>query len=281
MKRSRLFALTAVLAALPAVGSSEASQFPSVATASTSCPVDQGTKLKSLDPLRCEVFLQHPGADQRVIAILERFAAEPSEYGVKKPKGKAVVDYFCFNGVNQQSRGRDKQTFDLGGRAATAQRFPAGANCFFAGATASFTGSQKQPEGADIELLLGVQAVAPNADPDCFDAETMCITNDNRFKVEVDWRDFSGQSGSAVAFPRSDDSGTFFFFDPDNTELLLEVIDGCSFNNHFWVFYGATTNVEFELTVTDTQTDQSRVYDNFLGQAAPAITDTRAFATCP
>ena len=38
---------------------------------------------------------------------------------------------------------------------------------------------------------------------------------------------------------------------------------------------------DYELTVTDTATGASRVYENELGQVAQAITDTSAFATCP
>ncbi len=55
---------------------------------------------------------------------------------------------------------------------------------------------------------------------------------------------------------------------------------GASFNN-FWVFAAASTNVEVKLTVTDTETGEVKEYTNPLGQAAPAVTDTAAFATCP
>ena len=53
------------------------------------------------------------------------------------------------------------------------------------------------------------------------------------------------------------------------------------FSDAFWAFYCGTTNVEYTLTVTDTVTGSSRTYDNELGQASPAVTDTQAFATCP
>ena len=80
------------------------------------------------------------------------------------------------------------------------------------------------------------------------------------------------------------DTGNFFFFDPGNTEFLIKVLDGVNGTNafgNFWVFDAATTNVEYTLRVTDTATDQTRSYENPLGNAAPAITDTQAFATCP
>ena len=49
----------------------------------------------------------------------------------------------------------------------------------------------------------------------------------------------------------------------------------------FWVFYAATTDVGFTVTVTDLLTGTSKTYANPLGQAADAVTDTSAFATCP
>ena len=47
------------------------------------------------------------------------------------------------------------------------------------------------------------------------------------------------------------------------------------------MFANATTNVEFTVTVTDTDTGVSKEYFNPLGTPAQAITDTQAFATCP
>lgn len=84
-----------------------------------------------------------------------------------------------------------------------------------------------------------------------------------------------------VAPAGSNDSGIFYFFDPDNWEKLVKVLDACSFSNHFWVFYAATTNVEFTLTVTDAQTGMVRAYGNPQAMAAAPIQDTQAFATCP
>lgn len=280
MKANRWMVLASLgaVSIAPAVGASEV---PSVATTTVSCPVDQTTRLKNLDPVRGEVFFQSPGMDQRVTAIVDIFPVDPALFGVNRVKGKAFFDWFCFDGVAQRSRGRDKEKLDSTGAAAAAQRFPANANCFFSGVNVDFGGSRKIPAGVGFDLLLSTQGVVPGADPECFDPETICLSNGNRFKVEVEWEDFAGGSGDAVGFPRSDDSGTFFFFDPDNTELLLKLIDGCRFNDHFWVFAAATTNVEYTVTVTDTLTNQSRAYDNPLGQPAPAIVDTQAFATCP
>ncbi|MCP3957148.1 MAG: hypothetical protein GY719_04790 [bacterium] len=116
----------------------------------------------------------------------------------------------------------------------------------------------------------------------------VCLGAEGRFRVETTWRDFAGATGpgNQVTIPgaglaRSADSGLFYFFSRDNWELLVKVLDGCGINERFWVFAAATTDVEYTLTVTDTETDQVRTYTNPLGQAADAITDTEAFATCP
>jgi hypothetical protein len=55
------------------------------------------------------------------------------------------------------------------------------------------------------------------------------------------------------------------------------MLDGCSLNDRFWVFYAATTNVEFTVTVTDTETGRQKQYFNPLGTPAPPIQDTQAF----
>jgi hypothetical protein len=47
-------------------------------------------------------------------------------------------------------------------------------------------------------------------------------------------------------------------------------------DGHFWVFYGSLTNVEFTLTVTDTQTGAIKTYFNPQGQLA-SVADTSAF----
>ena len=59
------------------------------------------------------------------------------------------------------------------------------------------------------------------------------------------------------------------------------MIDGCGFNNRYWVFAAGTTNVAYTLTVTDTKTGRVVRYENPLGQRSPAVTDINAFATCP
>ncbi len=139
-------------------------------------------------------------------------------------------------------------------------------------------------EGTDSSSwsIQGQRFTAAGAVAGCSSSSTHLCLNQRRFQVEVDWRDFDGNTGSGQVVPfGSDDSGLFWFFDPDNWEMLVKVLDGCGINNHFWVFSAATTNVEYTLRVTDTETGAVKEYFNPLGTAAAAITDTGAFATCP
>ncbi len=110
--------------------------------------------------------------------------------------------------------------------------------------------------------------------------ETLCL-GDQRFQIEVEWHSFDGTTGSGKAVAvGSEDSGLLWFFEADNWEMLVKVLDGCAFNDRFWVFAAATTTVEYTLRVTDTATGAVREYFKPLGTAAAAITDTDAFAAC-
>ena len=135
------------------------------------------------------------------------------------------------------------------------------------------------PDTVDVGnlLLLGGSKISGGCTAG---ATTLCL-NRERFAVRVGWRDFDDVTGPGRVAPAgSDDSGLFWFFDPDNWEVLVKVLDGCAINQHFWVFAAATTDVEYTLRVTDTESGVERSYFNTLGTRAAAITDTGAFP-CP
>lgn len=121
--------------------------------------------------------------------------------------------------------------------------------------------------------------VGPGA---CVAGPTNLCLNRGRFRVEVDWRSFDDQGGAGQVVPfAAGDSGAFWFFGLNNWEILVKVLDGCRVNGHFWVFAAGSTNLEYTIRVTDTATGSPKEYFNPLGRASAAITDTRAFATCP
>ena len=110
------------------------------------------------------------------------------------------------------------------------------------------------------------------------DAETLCL-QDSRFEVKMDWLSTDGESGHGrVVHAGTDDSGMFRFFDPENWEVLIKVLDGCAINQRTWVLGASTTDLGYRIGVTDTVTGESRSYVNEPGQPAPAIVDTEAFS---
>ena len=110
----------------------------------------------------------------------------------------------------------------------------------------------------------------------CGDPSALCL-NQDRFRVRVTWRvDSQGTSGVANPVPLADDTGAVWFFTPNNLELMIKVVDGRVVNGHFWVFYGALSDVAYEITVTDTTTGQVRTYVNAQGTVASRA-DTSAF----
>ena len=109
------------------------------------------------------------------------------------------------------------------------------------------------------------------------DSETLCL-RDSRFEVAVDWWTGGGASGAAtVVAAGTNDSGMFRFFDRDNWEILVKVLDGCETNGHAWVFAAATTDLGYAIRVTDTATGVSKEYRSEPGSPAPAVSDTKAF----
>jgi plastocyanin len=115
------------------------------------------------------------------------------------------------------------------------------------------------------------------------DGQTLCLGSSGRFQVKVAYVAPTGSgTGTTVPLATIPDSGLFYFFDAGNIEMLIKVLNACSAPfNHYWVFFAATTNVQFTVTVIDTTSGAVQTYFNPLNQPAAAVQDTSAFATCP
>ncbi|MEM8962045.1 MAG: matrixin family metalloprotease [Acidobacteriota bacterium] len=112
-----------------------------------------------------------------------------------------------------------------------------------------------------------VAATTHASDAGCdFSDQTLCLLG-GRFAVEVEWVDpADGIAAPAAAVPSTDNTGSFWFFDSANRELIVKMLDGGGINGHAWVFFGGLSNVEITLTVTDTETGETRTYVNPPGQ---------------
>ena len=105
----------------------------------------------------------------------------------------------------------------------------------------------------------------------------LCLAG-GRFRIEVEWESqHNGERGTGSLSRLSDESGIATFFSPDNVELVVKILDGRIVNDHRWVFYGALSDVEYWLTVTDTLQDRVVVYRNPPGEVC-GRGDTMAFA---
>lgn len=138
------------------------------------------------------------------------------------------------------------------------------------------------PQTDDIQAIqyyYGTQQ--PPGPSQCVaDANTLCLSN-GRFRVVVEWRRTDGTSGPGRAVGITPDTGYFWFFDAANIEMVIKVLNACSFASRVWVFAAGLTNVNVTVTVTDTQTGAVKTYVNPQGVAFAPVQDTAAFATCP
>lgn len=101
--------------------------------------------------------------------------------------------------------------------------------------------------------------------------------NGDRFLAAASWVAPQGASGRGRPVALTADTGYAWFFDENNVEMVLKVLDGCGVNGHFWMFAGGLTNVRVDLTLADTLIGEVRVWHNPQGRSFQPIQDTRAF----
>ncbi len=112
------------------------------------------------------------------------------------------------------------------------------------------------------------------------DDRSLCLA-DGRFRVRVEWVNQHPGGGSGVGRVRPEafgggTTGFFWFFDRSNVELVTKVIDGRALNGHFWFFFGALSDVAYDIHVRDTVSGQERTYHNQPGEIC-GRGDTAAF----
>jgi predicted esterase len=116
--------------------------------------------------------------------------------------------------------------------------------------------------------------------PPCAPSPTRLCLRDGRFAVEASWSTATAQ-GQAGAVRLTDESGYFWFFDRENVEVSVKLLDGCGLNQRYWVFASGTTDVGVELAVTDLVNGHNVDYHSLRGTQFAPILDTSALATCP
>ena len=128
----------------------------------------------------------------------------------------------------------------------------------------------ERPERLVNSVVAEGSACAP-------DTQTLCL-HGGRYEVRADWWTADGDRGAAQVVPKgTSDSGLFRFFDAENWEVLIKVLDGCVVNGHHWVYGASTTDLGYSIRVTDTTTGEVKEYTNEPGRPAAAVTDGKAF----
>jgi hypothetical protein len=119
-------------------------------------------------------------------------------------------------------------------------------------------------------------------DATCVATPTALCLNHGRFLVTAEWstRHFADGHGSAA--PLTDDSGYITFFEGENVELVVKLLDACpTLFHNFWFFAAGLTDVATTIRVHDTRSGEVRTYATPLEQPFEPIQDTSAFFTCP
>ena len=134
------------------------------------------------------------------------------------------------------------------------------------------SGGAELPEPRAVGVIQDM-----TAGPGCTDSDGALCLSGGRFRVEVEWQSqYNGERGTGALQRLSDETGSATFFSPENVELVFKLLDGRGINDHHWVYYGALSDVEYWLTVTDTLHDRVVVYRNPPGEIC-GRGDSKAF----
>ncbi|MFL6290310.1 MAG: CSLREA domain-containing protein, partial [Thermoanaerobaculia bacterium] len=133
---------------------------------------------------------------------------------------------------------------------------------------------QARSDGENQPCDAGAWEQAPH--PACLPGGSVLCLQEGRFRVSATL-DERFPSRGAQAVPLTDDTGNYWFFAPDNLEVMIKVLDGCGVNGHWWVFASGLTDVGVHLDVIDLETGGFWFYEHKAGTTFPPRLDTGAF----
>ena len=127
------------------------------------------------------------------------------------------------------------------------------------------TGLRDLPEALVREYIrIGAETAGRCGVPDDVGplaGETALFFHDCRFYATLHWRNpDDGSEGQATAVSLTRDTGVFWFFDRNNIEVTVKLLDGRGLNEYWWVFWSHMTSLEVRLEITDTETGETIVY---------------------
>lgn len=147
-------------------------------------------------------------------------------------------------------------------------------------ANTPYTFRLRAESGGSPEYSEEVSATTGAASGACRSGGQYLCLAAGRFEVQAHWKNHNQEGvyglGRAVPIDVSDESGMFWFFNSSNIELVVKTLDGRGVNGHYWVFFGALSDVEYWVTVRDTVGGGRRTYHNPPAENC-GQSDTKAF----
>jgi hypothetical protein len=221
------------------------------------------------------VDFQPPDADGKIhdIFSLTTTTAGPVTVTLNFTNASADLDVYLF-----QVNGPDLDLLDAATGVTTTETFttdslPAGT--YYVGVSA-YSGSSNYTVTATQPGNNGGGSCTPNS-------TTVCLLS-NRFRVSIGYvNPFSNppnQPGTFLAArllstpSANPDTGLFGFSSAQAVEVVVRVQDTRPFAPRFDIYYGGMTDVEYTITVTDTQTGTTRAYHKNAGTVSGGVDRT-------
>lgn len=128
---------------------------------------------------------------------------------------------------------------------------------------------------SDVVAGASDAAAAP-----CDETRAVCLGG-GRFEARVEWqRSPEERQTGRILLPEAPNSGLFSNSLAADPQLLLNVIDGCNVNGHYWLYLATAADLEVTVRVRDTQTGKTWAYFNPAGRVPAPVRDVEAFASC-
>ncbi len=135
------------------------------------------------------------------------------------------------------------------------------------------------PPAALLSAASVIQPIGAGEATDCAPMPAMTLAGGYTVNMCVEYlKDGNPEVKEALDYGLdSRQSGLLYFFDRNNAEVLIKVLDGCDVNRHRWVFVAPVTDLAFNLSVVSPDGQAVWTHDNALGQTASAKSDVAAF----
>ena len=129
--------------------------------------------------------------------------------------------------------------------------------------------------GVDLAEQSSPTGLGLGSGTDCEPAGP-ALTLRGGYTVSMCYETYEGRTGDARDWGLdSSQSALLYFFDRDNVEVLIKVLDGCGINRHRWIFAAPVTDLAFNLHV-ESPTGERWTHRNRLGQTADTAADVWA-----